>query len=130
MADDIASRQKQAASFVAGGIAGSFSATVTCPMEVVKTHLQASRGGSEVALACRGPIDVARRIARIEGVRGFFRGLVPTLVGILPARATYFWAYTTTKSALSERFGDSSPVHMASAAAAGVTSNTLTNPIW
>lgn len=128
--DDVAKRQKQAASFFAGGIAGSFSATLTCPMEVVKTHLQASRGGSEVALAARGPIDVARNIARAEGVRGFFRGLVPTLVGILPARATYFWAYTTTKTALSERYGDNSGVHMAAAAAAGVTSNTLTNPIW
>lgn len=130
MADDIARRQKQVASFVAGGIAGSFSATLTCPMEVVKTHLQASRGGSEVALACRGPVDVARKIARAEGFRGFFRGLLPTLIGILPARATYFWAYTTTKSALSDRFGDTSPVHMTAAAAAGITSNTLTNPIW
>lgn len=60
-----------------------------------------------------------------------FRGLVPTIFGILPARSTYFWAYSTTKSSLSAHFGgESAPVHMASAAAAGVVSNTLTNPIW
>lgn len=129
-ADTLAS-QKQFASLVAGGIAGSLSATVTCPMEVVKTHLQASKGGSEVALAAKGPIAVARNIARVEGFKGFFRGLVPTLIGILPARATYFWAYSTTKSSLSKKLGNDNPiVHVLSAAAAGVTSNTLTNPIW
>jgi solute carrier family 25 protein 33/36 len=80
--------------------------------------------------AATGPFAIARNIARVEGVRGFFRGLLPTLVGILPARSTYFWAYSTTKSTLSARFGESSPVHMASAAVAGIVSNTLTNPIW
>lgn len=99
-------------------------------MEVVKTHLQASKGGSEVALSAKGPFSVARNIARAEGPRGFFRGLIPTLIGILPARATYFWAYATSKSYLSARFGESPVVHMLSAAAAGVSSNTLTNPIW
>lgn len=99
-------------------------------MEVVKTHLQASKGGSEVALTAKGPFSVARNIAHAEGFRGFFRGLLPTLVGILPARATYFWAYATTKSNLASRFGESPIVHMLSAAAAGISSNTLTNPIW
>jgi solute carrier family 25, member 33/36 len=111
-----AARDKQVASLLAGGLAGSISATVTCPMEVVKTLLQASKGSTS--------------IVRVDGFHGFFRGLLPTLIGILPARSTYFWAYSTTKSALSSRFGESSPVHMASAAAAGVVSNTLTNPIW
>lgn len=128
--DDSLTTQKQFASLIAGGIAGSFSATITCPMEVVKTHLQASKGGSEIALTAKGPLAVARNIARVEGVKGFFRGLLPTLVGILPARATYFWAYATSKGGLSARFGESPIVHILSAAAAGITSNTLTNPIW
>lgn len=128
--DDSLASHKQLASLIAGGIAGSFSATITCPMEVVKTHLQASKGGSEVALSAKGPFAVARNIARIEGVKGFFRGLLPTLIGILPARATYFWAYSTTKDFLSNRIGESPIVHMLSAAAAGISSNTLTNPIW
>lgn len=128
--DDVLNAQKQFASLIAGGIAGSFSATITCPMEVVKTHLQASKGGSEVALTAKGPLSIAQNIARIEGFRGFFRGLVPTLIGILPARATYFWAYETTKTTMGAKFGDSPFVHMLSAAAAGITSNTLTNPIW
>lgn len=130
LSDDTLANQKQLASFVAGGIAGSFSATLTCPVEVVKTHLQASKGGSEVALTAKGPLSVARNIAQVEGFRGFFRGLLPTLIGILPSRATYFWAYNTTKTNLVSRFGENPFVHMASAAAAGISSNTLTNPIW
>lgn len=128
--DDPLASQKQFASLIAGGIAGSFSATITCPMEVVKTHLQASKGGSEVALTAKGPLAVARNIARLEGFKGFFRGLLPTLIGILPARATYFWAYATSKDVLSTRFGENPIIHVLSAAAAGITSNTLTNPIW
>lgn len=128
--DDSLTSQKQFASLIAGGLAGSFSATITCPMEVIKTHLQASKGGSEIALTAKGPLAVARNIARVEGFKGFFRGLLPTLVGILPARATYFWAYATSKGGLSARFGESPIVHILSAAAAGITSNTLTNPIW
>lgn len=103
----------------------------TCMLFFDSSDLQASKGGSQVAIAAAtGPMQVARNIARVEGFRGFFRGLVPTLIGILPARSTYFWAYSTTKATLSARFGESSPVHMASAAAAGIVSNTLTNPIW
>ncbi|CAN0486942.1 unnamed protein product, partial [Hapterophycus canaliculatus] len=28
---------------------------------------------------------------------GFFRGLLPGLVGIIPARSTYFFAYSRSK---------------------------------
>lgn len=105
---------------------------MTCPIEVVKTHLQASKGGSQVALAAAqsGPIAIAKNIIRVEGYRGLWRGLLPTLIGVAPARSTYFWGYSTTKAWLSARFGENSAVHMASAAVAGIVSNTLTNPIW
>jgi len=122
--------RKQLASLMAGGFAGTFASTITCPLEVIKTKLQSissvESGGKHATF-----LSVARNIARQEGVRGFFRGLLPTWVGILPARATYFWAYSTTKSVLAHVFGESDArTHVASAAMAGVVSNALTNPIW
>ncbi|KAJ8903808.1 hypothetical protein NDN08_000341 [Rhodosorus marinus] len=114
--------QKQLASLLAGGVAGSLSSTVTCPIEVVKTKLQGSSLSS--------PGTIVGQILQREGVRGFFRGLPPTLLGILPARSTYFWAYSTTKSWLVKRWEENPVVHIASAVVAGVVSNTVTNPIW
>jgi len=52
------------------------------------------------------------------GLKGFFRGLPPTLVGIIPARATYFWAYSTSKHALTPSLGDSTLTHILSGIAA------------
>ncbi|TFJ88619.1 hypothetical protein NSK_000188 [Nannochloropsis salina CCMP1776] len=118
-------RQKQLYSLFAGGFAGAVASSITCPIEVVKTQLQSSRvgGGSN-------PFRVAREILAADGFKGFFRGLPPTLVGIIPARATYFWAYSTSKQALMPSLGDSTLTHILSGIAAGVTGNTITNPIW
>jgi len=67
---------------------------------------------------------------KYEGPKGFFRGLPPTLVGIIPSRASYFWAYSTSKRYLIPAIGDGTLTHFLSAIAAGVTGNTITNPIW
>jgi solute carrier family 25 protein 33/36 len=122
--------RKQLASLLAGGFAGTFASTITCPLEVIKTKLQSissvQSGGKHASF-----LSVTKNIARQEGFRGFFRGLLPTWIGILPARATYFWAYSTTKSVLSHVFGESDArTHVTSAAMAGIVSNALTNPIW
>ncbi|CAM9799027.1 unnamed protein product, partial [Choristocarpus tenellus] len=110
-------------------MAGSISTTVTCPIEVVKTQLQAS----SVAKGSN-PLTIAGNIFRTEGVRGFFRGLAPGLIGIIPARSTYFWAYSKMKnyvtdpSRLGNRHRDLAEV--ASGLTAGIVQNTITNPIW
>lgn len=52
------------------------------------------------------------------GVRGFFRGLPPTLVGIIPSRASYFWAYSTSKGSLEPILGDGALTHILSGIAA------------
>ena len=67
------------------------------------------------------------------GYRGFFRGVKPLLVGIIPTRAIYFYSYAFSKSFLSERTGldTNSPLnHLTSAFAAGAVSNTVMNPLW
>ncbi|CAM9718799.1 unnamed protein product [Ectocarpus sp. 12 AP-2014] len=116
-------------SFIAGGLAGSISMTITCPIEVVKTQLQGSavKHGSNA-------FSIASSIFKSDGPRGFFRGLPPGLAGIIPARSTYFFAYSRSKdfwtnnARLGDRHRDLTEVLCG--VTAGVVQNTITNPIW
>ncbi|CAD6902505.1 unnamed protein product [Tilletia controversa] len=74
-----------------------------------------------------------RQIAVEEGPRALFKGLGPTLVGVIPARSINFYAYGNGKRVFAERFnnGRETPlVHLSAAAVAGVVTATATNPIW
>jgi len=105
-------------------VAGTVAACLTNPLEVLKTQLQQSR--TQIS-----PTRVAARIWKQDGFAGFFRGLAPTLVGIVPSRSAYFYAYGTAKSALQRYFDEGSPPNALIAGfLAGMAGNTLTNPIW
>lgn len=119
------SKTKSVLNFLAGGLAGTVSSTLTAPLEVIKTQLQASRFSGKLT-----PIGVCKQIIKTDGVPGLFKGLQPLLVGIIPTRAIYFWAYAGTKSALNATLGNSPLNHLASAFSAGITSNTITSPLW
>jgi len=72
-----------------------------------------------------------RFILENEGYRALFKGLVPTLVGVVPNRGIYFFSYANSKIFFSKHFGqDSLLLHASSAFVAGFTSVSLTNPIW
>lgn len=61
-----------------------------------------------------------------------WKGIGPTVVGVMPARAIYFSSYTRGKHVLTEmNHGRETPiVHLGAAAIAGITTATATNPIW
>ena len=115
--------------FIAGGIGGMIGATLTCPLEVIKTALQSKAYAADSAGA-RGILSVANSIAKTDGIRGFWKGLGPMLVGVVPARATYFTAYDAAKSFLNQHRPESSSTHLLSAMAAGATTNFMINPVW
>ena len=124
--------------FLAGGIAGTIGAAVTCPLEVVKTRLQSSLyQSSTVQLKqsifqhFKGVIDIIVSTSQKEGIGALWKGLGPTLVGVVPARSIYFGVYTKSKGLYTRYYGsETSLVHMASALTAGTCTSFLTNPIW
>jgi solute carrier family 25 protein 33/36 len=125
--------------FIAGGLAGTIGAAVTCPLEVVKTRLQSSlytkqtvtsTGPQFVWQHIRGVFDALVHIKRTEGVRALWKGLVPNLIGVVPARSIYFSVYQTSKHKYLDYMKESSFVHMLSAATAGTSTAIVTNPIW
>ncbi|KAI6023831.1 hypothetical protein PISMIDRAFT_678783 [Pisolithus microcarpus 441] len=140
--------------FVAGGLGGMCGAIVTSPFDVVKTRLQSSLfqerhvpvgvfGGNGVAAISQRPggllwnfvetFHIIRDIYRYESFSALFKGLVPTLVGVVPARSINFFAYGNGKQVIANHFNngeENSYVHLTAAALAGIATGTATNPIW
>ena len=116
-------------SLFSGGVAGTVASTITNPLEVIKTQLQSSNSRS--LFGGMNPMQLARRILEQDGVAGFFRGLPPTLIGIIPSRSVYFYAYQQCKQAIGPYAPEGSvPNALVAGFMAGVAGNTLTNPIW
>lgn len=61
----------------------------------------AGSGSAEVAIKYGGPMDVGRQVLRYEGgVRGLFKGMVPTMAREVPGNAIIFGVYEATKQFL------------------------------
>lgn len=88
---------------VAGAGAGVAVSFLACPTELIKCRLQAqsalaSSDSAVVAVKYGGPMDVTRHVLKSEGgVRGLFKGLVPTMAREIPGNAALFGAYELLK---------------------------------
>ena len=91
-----------------------------------------------------------RDIYKYEGLSALFKGLGPTLAGVIPARSINFFVYGNGKQIIANKFNDgkeNSIVHLTAAATAGefislciqrnlnvrhvgIATSTATNPIW
>ncbi|KAF2367864.1 Mitochondrial substrate/solute carrier [Trinorchestia longiramus] len=98
---------------LAGSVAGGVAATVTLPLDVVKTHRQIDIGERDLFPA--SPSDHLKRksggssestwrhlcsIYRQQGVPGLFSGLSPRLVKVMPACAIMISSYEYIKNHL------------------------------
>ncbi|KAI1884841.1 hypothetical protein AGOR_G00213990 [Albula goreensis] len=75
--------------FTLGSIAGATGATAVYPIDLVKTRMQNQRStGSFVGeLMYKNSFDCAKKVLRYEGFFGFYRGLIPQLIGVAPEKA-------------------------------------------
>ncbi|KAG6898949.1 hypothetical protein C0993_002410 [Termitomyces sp. T159_Od127] len=74
-----------------------------------------------------------RDIYREESPKALFKGLGPTLVGVIPARSINFYTYGNGKYIIANHLNDGKEnayVHLGAAAVAGIVTGTATNPIW
>ncbi|CAN0502608.1 unnamed protein product, partial [Ectocarpus sp. 8 AP-2014] len=69
--------------FLAGSMAGSLAQLVIYPLEIAKTRLAVGEKGE-----FKGIGDCLTRIVRENGLRGLFRGLPASLMGIVPYSGT------------------------------------------
>ncbi|KAG2392347.1 hypothetical protein C9374_012599 [Naegleria lovaniensis] len=87
--------------FISGSLAAIVSDTLLQPLDTVKTRQQfvgeVVAGQTSHRFVYKNVFDAFWTIARQEGVRGLFRGWVPTMFGSLPAGAIYFGTYESMK---------------------------------
>ncbi|KAL9239874.1 hypothetical protein vseg_014153 [Gypsophila vaccaria] len=85
-------------SFIAGACAGVSSTILTYPLELVKTRLTIQRG------VYKGIIDAFVKIIREEGPGELYRGLGPSVIGVIPYAATNYFAYDSLRKAYRKFF--------------------------
>ncbi|UYV68237.1 SLC25A25 [Cordylochernes scorpioides] len=83
---------------LAGSIAGAISQTIVYPLEVLKTRMALRKTGQ-----FKGMADMAQHIARHEGLRAFYRGYLPNLIGIMPYAGIDLAIYETMKNTYTSR---------------------------
>jgi len=84
--------------FVFGAASKAAAVCVTYPSQVVKARLQQRLVDGAPAFA--GLADCVRRTARLEGVRGFYRGFAANLLRVAPQSALTLVVYEEVKRAL------------------------------
>ncbi|XP_076057885.1 mitochondrial adenyl nucleotide antiporter SLC25A23-like isoform X2 [Oratosquilla oratoria] len=91
--------------FVAGSFAGGISQTAIYPLEVLKTRLALRKTGQYKSIA-----DAALKIYKTEGVKSFYRGYLPNLLGIIPYAGIDLAVYETLKkNYIQNHSGDMNP---------------------
>lgn len=133
---------------ISGAASGFLAGIVVCPLDVIKTRLQA-QGAARIAVQEIGAKvntkslvefpgfkSTVASIFKNEGIKGFYRGLVPTMIGYLPTWTIYFTVYEKTKQIypkLNEEYLNvkyESFNHFCSALTAGLASSIAVNPVW
>jgi len=75
---------------------------ITCPLDVIKTKLQAQGGFRRHDTPgggghYNGFTGTGKMIWKEEGIKGMYRGLGPIILGYLPTWAVYFTVYEKCK---------------------------------
>ncbi|KAJ9538807.1 hypothetical protein OSB04_031540 [Centaurea solstitialis] len=78
-------------SLIAGAMAGISSTICTYPLELLKTRLTVQRG------VYKNLVDAFLKIVKEEGPAELYRGLTPSLIGVVPYAATNYFAYDTLR---------------------------------
>ncbi|KAG8096618.1 hypothetical protein GUJ93_ZPchr0013g35899 [Zizania palustris] len=112
---------------ISGGLSGITAASMTYPLDLVRTRLAAQTNTAYY----RGISHALYAICRDEGVKGLYKGLGATLLGVGPSIAISFCVYETLRSHWQIERPYDSPVliSLACGSLSGIASSTMTFPL-
>ena len=70
------------------------------PLDFARTRLGADMGKSKADRQFHGLADCLKKIFKSDGMKGLYRGLPISIMGIIPYRASYFGLFDTGKRLL------------------------------
>lgn len=124
---------------LAGSASGGTAVLCTYPLDLARTKLafqvnsadQLSRSLKRASPhpTYGGIMDVFRGVYSEGGVRALYRGVGPTLMGILPYAGLKFYIYEGLKAHVPEDYKNSVTLKLSCGAAAGLFGQTLTYPL-
>lgn len=89
---------------LSGSLAGLTAVCTTYPLDVVRARLAFQVTGEHIYF---GVIDTIRTISVEEGRKGFFRGIIPSLLGMAPYAGLSFYSFETLKAFCLSTFPES-----------------------
>ncbi|KAG6611651.1 Mitochondrial Carrier (MC) Family [Phytophthora cinnamomi] len=97
----------------AGSLAGGLSLTVAYPLDIIRARYMVQMGKHRYTSI----YEAVATMYKVEGVRSFSRGLVPSLLGTLPYTGIGFslnerfkiWTLELQRRRLEHKYGDSAP---------------------
>ncbi|KAI4380279.1 hypothetical protein MLD38_006488 [Melastoma candidum] len=125
---------------IAGSAAGGTAVMCTYPLDLARTKLAyqvkntIKNSGSGMSGSCTLPAyngirDVLTSVYKEGGIRGLYRGVGPTLTGILPYAGLKFYVYEELKSHVPEEHQKSIVMRLSCGAMAGLFGQTFTYPL-
>jgi len=84
-----------------GAISSSCGQLVAYPLVVIRTRMQV-QGMEDRPVVYTGMLDCLKKIYASEGIRGFYRGILPNFMKAIPAISISYLVYEKTKRYLSE----------------------------
>ena len=113
--------------FTAGAIAGTTSVAMTYPIDMARTVLAVRVGRGESGGLVRTLVDVVRE----RGIGGLYRGVYPTLVGVVPYAGISFLSFGILKRKADDMGVKDRPLltHLICGGGAGLMAQCCTYPL-
>ncbi|XP_022099816.1 mitochondrial coenzyme A transporter SLC25A42-like [Acanthaster planci] len=113
--------------FLAGSLAGVTASTLTYPLDCVRARMAVTNRQSHKSMG-----SIISLTLRKEGFLSFYRGYLPTVLGVIPYGGISFFIFETFKKKHRELTGKShpsSPQNMAFGAVAGLVGQSASYPL-